>query len=110
VRRYKGFDRLTGSAVTIDGVALERCEFDLSAYDAAGNFVSRRKGMQYISRDMRVFFGDTEEFENAEGERVSTTQPPASFAFPGEEGFASDEPLFDCDMLMTALPAAGGRL
>ena len=110
VRRYKGFDRLTGSRVTIDGVTLERCEFDLSAYDAAGNFVSRRKGLQYISRDMRVFFGDTEEFENAEGERVTTAQPPASFAFPGEEGFASDEPLFDCDMLMTALPAAGGRL
>ena len=109
VRRYRGFDRLTGEKVTIDGVPLERCEFDLSAFDGAGNFVSRRRGMQYVNREMRVFFGDTETFDNAQGDSVTTAQPPASFAFPGEDGFAAAEPIFDCDMLMTALPRIGGR-
>ena len=53
--------------------------------------------------------GDTEIFDNAQGDSVTTAQPPASFAFPGEDGFAAAEPIFDCDMLMTALPRTGGR-
>lgn len=103
--RYRGFDRLTGETVTIDGVPLERCEFDLSAFDAAGNFLSRRTGMQFINRDMRLFLSDSETIENAVGDRVTTTQPPVLFAFPGDEGFGALDPILDCDALMTGTPA-----
>jgi len=34
VRRYTGYDELTGERVTIDGVTLERTRFDLTAWDA----------------------------------------------------------------------------
>jgi hypothetical protein len=103
-RRYQGHDQLTGTAVTVDGVALERCSFELTTTDEAGNFVSRRKGMQLVSRKMRLFFSESETFENALGERFQGADAPISFAFDGEEGFGATEPKFGCDMLMTALP------
>ncbi|MDD8022341.1 MAG: hypothetical protein PHX82_04440 [Paracoccaceae bacterium] len=103
VRRNIGHDQLTGETVTIDGVPLERCTFDLRIEDGAGTFVARRTGQQYISRKMRIFFSDLEDFENAQGDKVQSLQGPVTFAFPGDEGFAAAEPQFDCDMLMTRM-------
>ena len=103
--RYRGFDRLTGESVTVDGVPLQRCEFDLSAHDADGNLLSRRSGMQLVSPQMRVFFGDTETFENAAGDRATTVQAPMFFAFPGDAGFGALDPILDCDVLMSGTPA-----
>ncbi len=100
-RRYTGHDLLTGEQVVIDGTPLERASFDLSSYDATGAFVSRRYGSQYVSRELRIFFSDTESFENAYGDKVTTSQPPAAFARPGDKDFGAAEPVFDCDMLMT---------
>lgn len=100
-RRYTGYDRLTGMVVTIDGVRLEVAEFDLSAFDDDGVFLSRRHGRQFISREMRLFFADTEDFENAFGDMVSSAQPPVTFAMPGDKDFGAAEPVFDCDVLMT---------
>lgn len=102
-RRYQGHDMLAGTAVTVDGVALERCSFALTVTDEADNFVSSRKGMQLISREMRLFFSDSETFENAQGERFDTADAPVSFAFEGDAGFGATEPKFGCDMLMTQL-------
>lgn len=106
VRRYIGHDALTGESAVIDGVPLERCGFEMRIEDEAGNFVATRSGMQYISRKLRVFFGDTERFENAYGDVSDSVQGPVSFAFPGEEGFAAATPEYDCDMLMTQLVGA----
>lgn len=104
LRRYRGFDAMTGETVVIDGVRLERVAFEIAAFDETGAVISRREGMQLIHRDWRLFFADTETFENAVGERVATAQPPASFALPGEDGFGAAEPIFDCDVLMTGTP------
>ena len=103
VRRNIGTDRLTGESVVIDGVRLERIAFDLTTEDGAGNLVSRRSGRQYISRELRLFFSDTEAFENAYGDKTSTFDGPVSFAFPGDADFGEDKPKYDCDMLMTGL-------
>ncbi|WP_415182888.1 hypothetical protein [Phaeovulum sp.] len=105
-RRYAGHDQLTGETVVIDGVPLERATFDLSSYDEAGNFVSRRVGDQYISRDWRMFFSNVETFENAFGDSVKTAQPPVTFSRPGDRGFGNAEPEFDCNVLMTRAPVA----
>ena len=103
VQRFIGFDQLTGETASVDGVALERCAFEMRVEDEAGNFVASRKGVQFISRQWRVFFSDTESYENSYGDKASTTDAPVSFAFPGEDGFAAATPEYDCDMMMTDL-------
>lgn len=105
-RRYVGHDRLTGERLRIDGVTLERTEFDVSAYDTQGNRLWRRTGGQFIHRDWRLFLADTETFENAAGEIFETTDTPVNFALPGEPGFLATEPQYGCDMMMTTAPGA----
>ncbi len=101
VRRYKGYDKLAGGRVTIDGIELERTEFDLSTYAEDGTLLHTRKGSQLINRVWRLFFADKEDFENAQGDRESTTDTPITFSQPGEPGFLATTPQFGCDMVMT---------
>ena len=103
VRRYKGFDRLTGRTMTIDGVALAQTEFELMTYAGDGSFLHRRIGRQVISRDWRIFFADIESFEDASGDREDSRSTPMTFAFPGEKGFLEGRPQFGCDQMMTML-------
>ena len=98
-RRFKGFDQLTGEKVTIDGVVLERTRFSLTAYDATGAEAWSRNGNQFIQRDWRIFFSDSEDFRNAAGDEVQTVDTPVTFAFPGDKGFLSMTPDYDCDVL-----------
>ncbi|SOC18218.1 hypothetical protein [Rhodobacter maris] len=102
-QRYIGNDTLTGQTITIDGVPLEQCRFEMQIVDAQGNRTATRKGTQLISRKMRLFFSGTESFENAYGERSTSIDTPVSFAFPGEAGFAATRPEYDCDMMLTDL-------
>ncbi|SIS87595.1 hypothetical protein [Phaeovulum vinaykumarii] len=104
-RRYRGVDRLTGERVVIDGITLERAEFEIETLAADGSFISRRTGSQFISRDWRIFFGDREHYENAFGDQVDTLEAPVTFALPGEEGFGAAEPEYDCTTQMTGVPA-----
>jgi len=108
VERFVGVDVLTGASVMIDGIALERSTFELSSYDATGAFLTRRTGTQFISRDLRLFFGDAEVFENAAGDRVESLQTPVTFSLPGEDGFGSVVPLFDCNAVLTGRLLGGG--
>ena len=110
VRRYTGFDQLTGEKVTIGGVVLERTTFDLTARTADGEMIWHRVGRQFIHRDWRLFWADTEEFENAFGDRETVIDTPVAFALPGDKGFLSAEPIYDCDMMMTeaVLPLNSG--
>lgn len=105
-RRFVGHDRLTGERLRIDGVPLERTEFDVSAYDDQGNWLWRRTGRQFIHREWRLFLADTETFENAAGEIFETVDTPIDFALPGEAGFMTTEPDYGCDMMMTSAPPA----
>jgi hypothetical protein len=98
-RRFKGFDALTGEKVTIDGVVLERTRFSLTAYDATGAEAWSRNGNQFIQRDWRIFFSDSEEFRNAAGDAETVVDTPVTFAFPGDKGFLSMTPDYDCDVL-----------
>ncbi len=110
VRRYVGHDKLTGRKITIDGIELDQTEFDLQTFAADGSLLHRRSGNQMISRDWRLFFSDTEHFENAFGDKEDTVSRPMTFAFPGDAGFLSARPQFGCDQMMTdaggIIPAA----
>lgn len=101
VRRYKGYDKLAGSTVTIDGVKLEETEFSLRSYGADGTLLNKRTGKQFINRDWRLFFSGEEDFENGDGEKEHTKDLPVTFAFPGDAGFLSATPQFGCDQMMT---------
>lgn len=101
VRRYTGYDELTGERVTIDGIVLERTRFDLTAWDTEGQMVWHRKGQQLVHRDWRLFWADTEDFENAFGDRQSVVDTPMQFALPGDKGFLATDPIYDCDELLT---------
>jgi len=103
MQRFKGFDQLSGESTVIDGVPLERCSFEMTIEDEAGNKLATRKGQQFISRQMRAFFADVESFENSYGDQVTTTEAPVTFAFPGDDDFAAAKPQYDCDMMMTDL-------
>jgi len=100
-QRHVGHDKLTGEPVIIDGVALERATFELTSYDAAGQFLAYRSGTQFVSREWRIYFGDTEVFENAIGERFESALSPVTFSAPGEPGFGASTPLFDCNSVAT---------
>ena len=97
---YRGFDRLTGERVVIDGVTLEATQFELTESDEAGTVLTRRSGRQYINRDWRLFFSGVEMTETDEG-RLPSDNTPVQFVMPGEEGYLSTVPLFDCDELMS---------
>lgn len=111
-QRYAGYDKLNGQTVTIDGIALEQTEFELTTYGEDGKMLSRRKGGQLISRDWRLFFADQEDFETAGGDTGRVLDRPMTFAKPGEPGFLAAAPLFGCSMttaqttlpLMTEIP------
>jgi len=108
-RRYMGWDRLTGEILRIDGIALERTEFDVTAYDADGAPLWHRTGRQFIHREWRIFLADTETFESVEGEVIEVADTPIDFAFPGEPGFMTTRPDYGCDMMMTKAGPAQAR-
>ena len=98
--RYTGSDNLTDEEVIIDGVKLLRTRFHLTARDPAGAVLFRLHGTQYVSRKFRRFFGGQEVFDDGTGSPERFDQSPARFDFPGEPGFGSTTPEYDCDMLM----------
>lgn len=108
IRRYAGYDELTGESVTIDGVTLERTHFELTASGADGEVLWSRKGQQLIHRNWRIFFADTESFENSFGDKADVTDTPVTFAGPSDKGFLAAKPEYDCDAMMTELDIRRG--
>lgn len=108
VRRYAGFDELTGETVVIDGVTLERTRFELTASGADGQMLWQRTGRQLVQRDWRIFFADKESFENGFGDKADVTETPVTFAGPGDKGFLAAKPEYDCDAMMTWLAPQDG--
>lgn len=102
-----GMDRLTGRSFTIDGVVLEETEFDYTETDDAGTILRRARGNEYISRDRRVFFAGPGETDLGDGQWVPIDGSPVDFAFPGDAGFASTRPIYDCDALTAGLSLRG---
>ena len=47
------------------------------------------------------------ETDLGDGQWLPIDGSPVDFTFPGEPGFASTQPLFDCDAMMSFVPPAG---
>lgn len=97
--RAAGYDRLTGKLLQIDGIGLKQTEVEFTEYDLDGNVVRRSRGNEYIHPEWRLFFAGPGETDLGDGQWLPIDGSPVEFIFPGEDGFLSSQPIFDCDAL-----------
>ncbi|MEM7722199.1 MAG: hypothetical protein AAF376_07470 [Pseudomonadota bacterium] len=102
-RNYTGFDSLTGEQVVVDGQPLEVTSFAYEYNTPQGPM--RQSGNQFVHRDWRLFFGGVETSTAPDGETVESDLSPMEFAQPGEGGFLSTQPIYDCGDMMSSLEA-----
>ncbi|WGV15080.1 hypothetical protein [Fuscovulum ytuae] len=102
--RVRGADTLTGRVVVIDGIELQETAFNFTETDLAGNVLRRSRGNEYIHPEWRLFFSGPSQWDGGNGNFVPIDGSPLQFIFPGEPGFASTQPLFDCDAVLSSLP------
>lgn len=100
--RVVGFDKLTGKTAVIDGVTLQQTEYEYTQTDMAGTVLRHSKGREYISEEFRSFFSGHSEWQADDGSFFTIEGAPISFMKPGEPGFASTMPLFECDAQMSS--------
>jgi hypothetical protein len=100
-RDYTGFDRLTGETVTVDGRVLNVTEFAYE-YDTPEG-PRRTEGNQFVHEGWRMFFGGLETVTLPSGETFEGNYSPMEFAEPGERGFLTMQPLYDCGDMMSGL-------
>lgn len=98
--RNIGEDVLTGETQVIDGVELELTEFRLRIFGSGGEQLFDARGQQFISREHGRFYGGIETWADWTGEVSDVDNSPVSFAMPGDPGFGSTTPLYDCSMQM----------
>jgi hypothetical protein len=101
-RDYTGFDRLTGDAVTVDGRSLLMTEFTYQFDTGIG--ARRVSGNQFVHEGWRMFFGGIETVTEGDGTSFEYDSSPMEFAEPGEAGFLSLEPIYDCGEMMSGAP------
>jgi hypothetical protein len=104
----RGEDVLTGKAVVIDGVRLERTSFKTTVRFGDGSLAYVTRGSAFIHRDWRIFFGGTDVTDYGDGEGPRPFDfTPVEFHFPGDAGFGEQVPIYDC-MPLAMAPGAGG--
>lgn len=105
--RHIGRDELAGT-VEIDGERLDTTRFQLRTFSETGELLIGRSGSQFVSRSLGRFFGGIETSADWTGEVSETNDSPVRFIRPGQPGFGSTTPDYDCDLQMVGLPAGGG--
>jgi hypothetical protein len=101
--RRKGSDRLTGRTVVIDGIELLETELEATERELSGELRARKRGNEYVHPEWRVFFGGSLERAEGDGPWQPSDGSPVEFIFPGEDGFLSTQPKYDCDVVTAAL-------
>ena len=104
--RATGYDRLTGKTVVIDGISLSQTEVEFTEFGRDGTVLRRSRGNEYLNPDWRMFFAGPGETDLGDGQWVPIDGSPVEFIFPGEEGFLSTQPKYDCDALTAEGPAS----
>lgn len=107
--RVTGFDKLTGRSTTIDGVELKETEFEFREMAPDGTVLRSATGNEYIHPEWRIFLSGPSEWNTDEGS-VPVDGSPREFIFPGEPGFFSTEPVFDCEATMSMQDLDGSVL
>ncbi len=97
----RGFDKLTGTNATIDGVTLKQTEYEYTQTDDKGTVLRHSRGHEYISEEWRSFFSGHSEWQAEDGTWTPAENAPVKFIKPGKPGFGSTLPLFECDDQMS---------
>jgi len=97
--RVKGFDRLTGETVVIDDEPLLITEFMVELYTLSGDQLYRREGNEHVSEKFRRFFGGPSTVE-IDDRQIKVDYSPVEFIYPGEPGFFTKIPKYDCEAEM----------
>ncbi|NKX45133.1 hypothetical protein [Roseicyclus persicicus] len=103
-RDYTGFDRLTGDEVAVDGRTLLVTEFTYQ-YPVEGG-TRQVTGNQFVHEGWRMFFGGLETVTEPDGTTFEYNNSPMEFAEPGERGFLTMQPIYDCGEMMSDLGPA----
>ncbi len=100
----RGFDKLTGESFVIDGVTLKQTQFEFTETDLSGTILRQSRGNEFVSPERRMFFSGPSEWNDGTG-YVPIDGSPMQFIAPGEPKFGSTQPIFDCDAILSSLPA-----
>jgi hypothetical protein len=96
IERNVGFDSLTGETTVIDDEVLLNTEFQGRTLDGDGNEIENGSGRQYVSQTHRLFFFG-EAWDEATPDNI-IDMSPVEFIYPGEPGFFSANPKFECNV------------
>jgi len=97
IERNVGFDMLTGETTVIDGETLLNTEFQGRTLDADGNEIDAGSGRQFVSDKHRLFFFGLAWDDTSPDDIIDMS--PVEFIYPGEPGFFSDSPKFECNVI-----------
>ncbi|MGB0798362.1 MAG: hypothetical protein ACPGRD_03480 [Planktomarina sp.] len=106
VLQITGYDRLTGKTVIIDDIPLLETENDVTATRDDGTVRWHAKGNEYISLEHRMFLSGPSAIRWVDG-NLLIDRSPLEFIFPGENGFRSEVPKYDCESTMSNLHIPG---
>ncbi len=99
----KGYDKMLGIKVIIDGIEFEETEFSYQETDDEGTVLRQSKGREYVHAEWRNFFsGPSEWFDGTNW--LPMDGSPVKFLLPGDKGFGATQPIFDCDAVTSSLP------
>ena len=98
-----GYDKLTGSTAKIDGVVLQQTEYEYTQTDDTGKVMRHAKGNEFVSPEWHTFFSGHSQYELDDGTWAPQDGAPISYANPGEPGFDTTTPIFECNAESAAL-------
>jgi hypothetical protein len=93
--RHVGYDTLTGETTIIDGEELLNTEYSGRTIDQDGVEIDAGSGRQFVSEKHRLFFFG-EAWQNDTPDQI-IDMSPVEFIYPGEPGFFSDTPVYECN-------------
>lgn len=97
IERNVGYDLLTGETTQIDGEVLFNTEYQGRTLDGDGNEIEAGAGRQFVSETHRLFFFG-EAWDTATPDQI-TDMSPVEFIYPGEAGFFSNQPKYECNVI-----------
>ena len=105
--RVVGFDRLTGEEVVIDDEPLLVTQFS-ARHETTSGTTLELEGTEYVSVRHRRFIAGSYSGTSQAGP-FEDDQTPVDFIYPGEPGFFTKTPLYDCEAsLARYVPALKG--
>lgn len=105
-----GADQLTGRTTSIDDVELEAVSTQLRILSEDGEVEYHARGVQFLSRALGLFFLGTEEVFEADGSATVYDGSPVEFINPGEPGFGSTLPFYECEEQKAGFTPVAPRL